>query len=368
MQSSQKIAPVFIIRVVFDSREAAVIFLIDGNPFPRFTTLRGSRQPAQVRIRECLLRNGFPATEFPAVELARLKAVGELHVQGRRGAGLPVDQQRGEFSDEFTEYTLITPAAQAAALDDQASAEVDQNVVLGFEADHTPEPAVVGKVNALRQFPGQRVNEVVLVPFRLDSGGDDEIHAVGIGFDEPGVPFPEHCHKLPRNLLAVFCDPRSRRVVIEVCPSVRQVSVERVDQDLVTSLNAVPVGPVGIGFGVIQAGFGLEASLGQALQHGQEHVFRIGTGTYAVLQHDGRVEALHVGLDNPVENARGKQLGISAPERLRALRSRNGEAPPEIGADHQGVDLLARTGNCSFLKPVWQHLGLVEFCCGDHFA
>ena len=153
-------------------------------------------------------------------------------------------------------------------------------------------------------------------------------------------------------------------IIVEVGPAIGEVAVEGVDQDFVAALQSVPVGTVGVCFGVLKLTFGFEAAKGEVLQHGQEPIFGVGGRTNVVREHDGWVEAFHIGFDHAIEDTRSEDFGIAASKRFGGSGPGNGQASAHIKAHHQGVDFFARPGKGSILKIVGQDLGLVKF--GGH--
>ena len=243
----------------------------------------------------------------------------------------------------------------------------EQGIILDLVRQHAAVASVVTQPDTGRHLPVDGVNEGALGRLSRDRGRRHEQHAVGIHFDHPPAAGADGADDLPDDLLA---DPRHAvrgGIIAEQRNTEAELTIETVDQYLIGTLLRVQ------GAGLLTPGSRLHALLGVQAQTGeapQQHLEKpevVRFGMHVVVQHDRRVQAFHVGVDDGADDAGGKDVHVAAAHvpAGAAAAGRQGVLLPQIGAHHERLDLGGGAGAGHLAVRHRHHAGEVEGRAGE---
>ena len=126
------------------------------------------------------------------------------------------------------------------------------------------------------------------------------------------------------------------------------------------------------GAGVLASGgrphalLGVQSQVGEAAQQDLEDVESVRFGMHVVVQHDRRIQAFHVGVDDGADDAGGEDVHVAAAHgATHAATARQGMLPPQIGAHHERLDLGGRAGAGDLSIGHRDHAGEIERRAGE---
>ncbi len=165
--------------------------------------------------------------------------------------------------------------------------------------------------------------------------------------------------------LAFECDALRGVIVVERSPTEPQISIERVDQDLEASLEALPRGAI-LSLRLPRALFRVQAPAREVGQEKRKGIQDVAIRGDRLPDHDRWVQALYVAFHDRTEYAGLDEFHVSARVGSSRLGMRNTVTRREVAAKHQLIDLPSCASEGGALEGQREHLGLIELVRHDH--
>jgi hypothetical protein len=266
-------------------------------------------------------------------------------------------------AQEAPETGLHASAPERAALEQHRPIVGKEAVGLEPQRQHGGIATVVDEADAGRQGVADARNKRLLPLLAPDGRGGDEIDAVGVDLDRGGPRVDQTLNDLLNDSLPGQRHAFGGRVVVEQPPTVTEIAVEGIDQDLEATLHPFPHRLLGFSPGGRRRTthcLRIEPAAGQVLEHRQVGAKGVAGGGDALGEHDRGIEALDVALDDRRKGADGEQLGVTAGIVAGGLRGRQAVVVHDVGTEHQVVDLFTGPAVGHRLEGARHELGLIE--------